>query len=399
MAIEVQYVLGDYSSLIFSERHKIFDDQVLNFLSDLSIVLRKSSEIRNYPDVANFAFWCRRANLQRISSKYPTDERRVGVGKVFHVTPSNVPINFAFSWALSLLAGNSNIVRLSSKNFEEVNLVIKCIREVLSEEVHRPIQQNNVFIRYEHNEDISKWFMSQIDARVIWGSDRTIFEFKNMNTKLNCRDLFFSTRNSIALIDESRLASLNSEEFSRVVRLFVRDSLTYFQLGCSSPRAVHWLDSTKKKYGVRREFWKEVGNLVQTESLIEPAHAMQRFNNLCSLIARKSSDIKSVNRDFDGIYLIESESLSDVDVEERIVFGTFLEFLQVDLESLIKGVSGKVQTICYFGVDKEELFKVLAQDSTNKVDRIVPFGSAFEISSTWDGFDIIRGLSRTIEVI
>lgn len=40
-----------------------------------------------------------------------------GRGVAFHIAPSNVAVNFAFSLAAGLLTGNANIVRLSSKPF------------------------------------------------------------------------------------------------------------------------------------------------------------------------------------------------------------------------------------------------------------------------------------------
>ena len=46
----------------------IFSDQAKEFLSDLSKMLFNREEIRKYEDIAAFAFWCRKANLEKISS-------------------------------------------------------------------------------------------------------------------------------------------------------------------------------------------------------------------------------------------------------------------------------------------------------------------------------------------
>ena len=47
---------------------------------------------------------------------------KIARGIVFHVTPSNVPMNFAYSYIAGLLSGNNNIVRVPSKQFKQVGL-------------------------------------------------------------------------------------------------------------------------------------------------------------------------------------------------------------------------------------------------------------------------------------
>ena len=92
-----------------------FDAQVLGLLAELSARLRKHAEARSMPDVQTFAFWCRKANLQKLKAAHDDHKARLGLGLVFHVAPGNVPINFAFSLAFGLLAGNTNVVRVPSR--------------------------------------------------------------------------------------------------------------------------------------------------------------------------------------------------------------------------------------------------------------------------------------------
>ena len=93
----------------------VYDSDRLLFLSDLSKSLLGHPNIRQYPDVATFAFWCRKSNLNKIIENHSVNYLQVGLGIVYHNSPSNVPVNFAFSLAFGLLSGNTNIVRLSSK--------------------------------------------------------------------------------------------------------------------------------------------------------------------------------------------------------------------------------------------------------------------------------------------
>src|SRR5690606_21925903 len=87
-----------------------FSDKVIEYLNALSKSVLKDKESRVYPDLVTFAFYCRKASILQQKEKYLNQsEIRLGRGVVFHIAPSNVPINFAYSLASALLSGNLNI--------------------------------------------------------------------------------------------------------------------------------------------------------------------------------------------------------------------------------------------------------------------------------------------------
>ena len=95
-----------------------FAPDVLDFLSALSAALLKDREAKAYPDVITFAYFCRKAHLARLEEEYAGRlDGRLGRGVVFHIAPSNVPINFAYSLTAALLSGNGSIVKASSRDF------------------------------------------------------------------------------------------------------------------------------------------------------------------------------------------------------------------------------------------------------------------------------------------
>ena len=55
----------------------------------------------------------------------------IGRGLAYHIAPSNIPINFAYSLVFGLLSGNTNIVRLSSKNFIQIKLLCDLFFKIL----------------------------------------------------------------------------------------------------------------------------------------------------------------------------------------------------------------------------------------------------------------------------
>ena len=81
-----------------------FAPDVLDFLSALSAALLKDREAKAYPDVITCAYFCRKAHLARLEEEYAGRlDGRLGRGVVFHIAPSNVPINFAYSLTAALL--------------------------------------------------------------------------------------------------------------------------------------------------------------------------------------------------------------------------------------------------------------------------------------------------------
>lgn len=61
-------------------------------------------------------------------------------------------------------------------------------------------------------------------------------------------------------------------------------------------------------------------------------------------------------------------------------------------------VTSQVQTLTYFGVSREELTSFVQQNRVRGIDRIVPVGEAMDIGLIWDGYDLIRTLSRICNV-
>ncbi len=107
-----------------------FEPILCEFLQDISTELINSVESKKYPDIMTFAFWCRKANINKIKKLFEDGSIRLGLGLVFHITPSNVPINFAFSFAFGLLSGNANIVRAPTRSFPQVDVICEVIMKI-----------------------------------------------------------------------------------------------------------------------------------------------------------------------------------------------------------------------------------------------------------------------------
>ena len=138
-----------------------FSDKVIDYLDSLSKELNKNDQTRLYPDVATFAFFCRKANILKLKKKYYHDDLiKLGRGIVFHITPSNVPVNFAYSLIVGMLSGSSNIVKVPSKKFDQVKIIIEAINVLSEINEHESVSKSIVLVRYDRSNNATAIFSS-----------------------------------------------------------------------------------------------------------------------------------------------------------------------------------------------------------------------------------------------
>ena len=166
-----EYLVGDKN--ISKKPTQPYNEIICNFLGDLSDELNFSTSSKNYADIKTFAFWCRKKNIYNLKKNFLSNEMRLGLGLIFHITPSNIPTNFAYSLIFGLVTGNANIVKVPSQKFEQVKIICKAINKILKTK-YKPIHKMISIVRYSNNDDYTKKISSMCNARIIWGGDNSI---------------------------------------------------------------------------------------------------------------------------------------------------------------------------------------------------------------------------------
>lgn len=166
---KISFLVGAKSA-ISNTPTSIFNEDRINFLSDLSKSLLADARIRLHPEVASFAYWCRNSNLTRLSGLYLRDSHfRMGLGLTFHICPANVPVNFAFSMAFGLLSGNTCALRLPSKTSDTTNFLLEVIQKNYSSDRYSAMRDALVLLRFDRDDEINQFWMSISDGQMIWG--------------------------------------------------------------------------------------------------------------------------------------------------------------------------------------------------------------------------------------
>lgn len=371
-----------------------YSQEVCDFASALSESLLKDAQAKRYPDIMTFAFWCRKGNIRAKKEKWlGKKETRLGRGLVFQTAPSNVPINFAFTYMFALLAGNATIVRAPSKEFPQIALVCRKINEILGQ--FPEIGKRTALVQYPAESEITEQFSLRADVRVIWGGDATVSKIRQCKTKPKCIDLVFADRYSICIINGKAVEQAQEKTLRKLAEDFYNDTFLMDQNACSSPQMIFWENASDQ---AKDKFWQAVYCYAKAQYDLQAASCVDKYTKFCQ-DAVDNLEFGKGYRLENLIYRVTLKALPQDITDIRGNCGYFYEYDLQDREELCNIITEKFQTITYYGMEASDLQNWIVQNHVRGIDRIVPVGKSLDIDVIWDGYDIIGMLSRIIEAV
>jgi len=372
-----------------------FDNRICNFLSDLSKELNLSKESKKYPDIMTLAFFCRKANLENLKKKFlkSLDQKRLGLGLIFHITPSNIPTNFAYSLIFGLVNGNSNIVKVPSKNFDQIKIICNSINKILNK--NKELKKMITIVQYHDNDSFTKEVSKLCDARIIWGGDKSIQNIRNFDLNARALDLTFADRYSLCVIDSNQLLKIKKDQLKILIEKFYNDTFVVDQNACSSPHLILWRGNKNEK--AKNIFWNILSELVDKKYDLTHTASIDKYTELCKKILQDKS-IKNFKTYSNNIYTLTLKSLKSNLDTYRGKWGFFYQYDIKEIIEIKKYINKKFQTLTYFGISKKDLDEFIFSNQVQGIDRIVPIGQALDISFFWDGYDINRILTRVVDI-
>lgn len=375
-----------------------YDNIICEFLAELSRKLQRDKEALQYPDILSFAFFCRKANIKRMKMEFEDGRFRMGKGIVLHIAPSNVPINFAFSYVFGLLAGNANIVRVSStKKFSQTDIVCRVLNELLEDERFQVIKEKTAIVSYERNKETTDALSLMSNARVIWGGNATIEEIRRSPISSRCTEITFADRFSFGIIGAQSVLEASNDEVRKLAENFYNDTYLMDQNACSTPHLIIWdANNCEKVEQAKKRFWENVYIIAQKYDLAD-IKVSDKYVMACEY-AVSFPEIEQLYKHDNLLYVCKLKSMPQNMTHLRGKFGLFFEYELKDINELVGTINESVQTCVYYGIDKEILKKFIIDNGITGIDRIVPFGESLNIGTFWDGYNIISDLSRIINI-
>ena len=376
------------------------DPRVLAFTSDLSRALRRHPGVGQSPALGALAYWIRSASLRRLDDDWRSLERitphalRVPRGVVFHMPPTNVDTLFVYSWLLSALMGNANVVRLSSTAVDASPTLLSIIHDVLAS--HPDVARSTRFVTYGHEEAITS-ALSQADVRVIWGGDETVQAVRRIPAGPHTRDLAFPDRYSYCVMAAESVAHATGPELEDLAHRFFNDAFWFDQMGCASPRLLVWRGDEQTSEQARRRFRSAVAAQL-AERHTESTAASVTISKLVHAIGTATrGGVVGLDWSNNALTSVSLDSFDSI-ARDAPGGGLFYEITVPSLDELVGFVRRKDQTISTFGLDHDEITRFVEQVGARGVDRIVEVGSALTFGRFWDGVDLLTEFTRIVHV-
>lgn len=393
---KVQFQVGD--GAILSNMSSLaplapFDGRVIAFLSALSREFMNDREAKAFPDIVTLGFWLRKASLERLAKRFMSDETsRVGRGIAFHIAPSNVPVNYAYSLFSGLMSGNANIVRIPSKDFPQVSIINRVINKVLDE--HQEIRPYICLIKYDRDKEVNDHLSQLCDVRIIWGGDNTIAELRKSPIGPRATEITFADRYSLAMINSDEY--LLAENKERIAMDFYNDTYLSDQNACTSPRLVAWLGNQQEQ--AQELFWSNLHRIVSEKYRFQSIQSVDKLSVEMLAAASEITDMSIQEHEDNLLVRVKVKNASSKLMDYRGNSGFFYEVDCHDALELREFCNNThCQTVVMYA--NRDAIDSLLRSGLKGVDRVVPIGHSMDFDLLWDGYDLLERLTRTISIM
>lgn len=361
-------------------------------LDEISRRILKDPGLRQAPQYVALGFWLRRASMQRLADSLAAEAKAGQVlsprGVALHLPPTNVDTIFVYSWAMSLLAGNANVVRLPDELKPETRHLLGLVTAALDELGERDRQ---LFCHYPYDDPIERALARHFDLRLIWGGDAKVAKVSQVPIRPDGLSIGFPDRKSLAVIATAAYRGSDAAERDSLAERFFNDVYWFDQMGCGSPRLVVWLGDPADEAA---DFYRRVAALARRKAYqVEAGTAIAKLALGHDLLAEAVTDRHSAY----GNALHVARASNPAEALQRPHGGGFLcDWVAEGVEDLGALATRSLQTVTHFGLatgECEALAKVLRGRGGY---RVVPIGQALQFEPVWDGVDLIRHLTRVI---
>ncbi len=381
-----------------SHTYEPFSAPVIDFCGALSQRIMRDSESARYPELRALAFFMRPAALHQLAADFrrmeTTETVFVPRGLVFHLPPANVDTIFVYSWLLSILVGNRNVIRLSRRDSPVVTLLCDLFRKTLS--LSPAAAGNTYIVRYGHEPEITAALSARCDVRVVWGGDETVRSIRRFELPPHARELTFPDRYSIAALKADAVAALDDAAIGQLAGKLFNDIYLFHQMACSSPRLVVWEGEGAVARNASARLAAAVAGEVRRRNFeIAPAVSLEKL--AFAAAASLDGDAAAVHRYGAALTVIELAGLDRLN-RSAAAGGLWQEAYVKSLAELALFIRRKDQTLVHFGFSREELLAFARQAGPTGIDRLVPAGEALNFNRYWDGMDLLREFVRCLHL-
>lgn len=389
--VEDTDLVARIADLTYLGRPPLHSDLVA-MLNSLSRSILHDPKAKYVPQYVALAYWLRSAALERLCSELARSNfagfLRVPRGVALHLPPTNVDTIFVYSWAMSVLAGNGNIVRLPESMSDETRWLVSTVCKVVADHGE---SSRHLFCTYKYGGSTDQNLANFVDLRMIWGGDAKVAAVSTVPIRPDGVSIGFPDRQSLAIIDSGAYHRASETERDALSVNFFNDVFWFNQMGCGSPRLLIWLGEPGS---LSEDFFARIKRQINTKGyLVDTGIAISKLVLANSLLAEGVS--QSYRRYDNALDLCRTSDPQGA--ISRVHGGGFLgEWVTDSLESISAIVTRKVQTLTYFGLSELSVLELAKSISGRGGYRVIPIGQALQFDPIWDGVDMFEFMTRKV---
>jgi len=376
-----------------------FSPEILEFCAEFSRALFRDLEAKRFPELQALAFWMRKTELERLRQEFDRLKTSCTVpvprGLVFHLPPANVDTIFMYSWLMSVMVGNRNLIRISPRSAQQTAIICRVFNECL-ERAGQAVRRNTVMIRYGHEQEITAAISAVADVRVIWGGDASVNNLRATKIPPHCKELTFPDRYSLSVVSAAKYLALDEAMRRDVAAQFYNDTYWFDQMACSSPRLLIWCGGREESSAASAAFFRDLrSEISRRRYAVDASGSMNKFTFLSRAIL--DQPVISAQQEDSQLTVAQLENIRKLD-RDHCGGGFVFQYYAERMEELAEVVARKDQTLTHFGFDQTELVAFARRLNGRGIDRIVPFGKALTFNRYWDGYDLLAEMIRHVYV-
>lgn len=356
-------------------------------------ILKRKAPVSSF--VKHFGFWIRHAALHRLQQdfgrRHPAQTLARPRGLVFHLPPKNVETVFLYSWVLSFLAGNANVVRLP----REISADMRWICELILAALSKAADRSQWLIHYPSDSDLGRTISAAADARIVWGGNAKIKAFEAIPLRNGGKSIWFGDRFSLCVLDGETVAALGEIERGELAHRLFNDIFIFDQMACSSPHVLYVVGDADRHLAGIKTLLQALGAVAadKGEASATGHQIAKMVQAFASAAGGLSSEVTWRNA------MLTSAIAVGEDRSEQRVGGGFLNVVFVPSLAAVSGLLREHdQTVSHFGFPADAIRDVAASNTALGVSRWTAVGSALDFDAVWDGYDLLFELTRLVRV-
>ena len=375
------------------------DEIIILLLAQFGKEIIKDRSLAFIPGLSYLSLWLRKENLNAIyrvnfrnrpgiSDPVVVDSRtemiHVPRGIVCHWIAGNIPLLGFFSLALATLGKNASILKIHPQIYKYLHLLFRKLEQVTIDAGE--IQYSGKIITSVvsmvsfpgKNEDLSRTFSLSADCRVVYGSDEAVQVISSLPHKVHADTIVYGPKYSFAVFDRE---TIESPDFSLMLKRLAQDIVLYNQAACSSPHTVFFEKSSVTIKDIAGRLKSALQSLQDRMFYpLDEGIALSVINTRARYLLDDARDILSSD-DLKWTICINDMISLEEPVQGRCVFVKEVP----DIDLILPLVNRKVQTVALEIIDNARRERYVRELAYRGADRAMVAGMMHEYTQPWDG--------------